>query len=147
MKLRSCSGRNKKVFCDMLFKNNVQLWCAGTFLKFLSFPSELGNFQLFQQARCELIAKYINYNLLEHEWLRTGIRTIDEKIRTMEFGKMLLVLQKEKSVMTKFQQCYLLKIQQFNMRHQPGGKKISKEKVSFYILLLHLHCYFQFLSC
>ena len=31
------------------------------------FPSEMGNFWLFQQARYEVIVKYTNCNLLEHE--------------------------------------------------------------------------------
>ena len=60
----------------------------------------LGNFRLFQQARCEVIVKYTNCNLLEHERIRTGIRTIeaqiDEKIRILKLGKMFLVLIKEK---------------------------------------------------
>ena len=58
-----------RCFLKIMFSYGAQ--CAGTFLKFLSFPSELWNFQLFQQARCEVIAKYINYNLLEHDWIRT----------------------------------------------------------------------------
>ena len=48
----------------------------------------MGNLWLFQQAACEVIAKYTNYNLLEHEWIRTGKRTleaqIDEKNRNIE---------------------------------------------------------------
>ena len=40
----------------------------------------MGNFGLFQQARCEVIVKYTNYNLLEHEWIRTGIRTLEAQI-------------------------------------------------------------------
>ena len=48
----------------------------------------MGNFCLFQQARCEVIVKYTNWNLLEHEWIRTGIRTlgvqIDEKNQNIE---------------------------------------------------------------
>ena len=46
------------------------------------------NFWLFQQARCEVIDKYTNCNLLEHEWNRTGIRIlevqIDEKNKNIE---------------------------------------------------------------
>ena len=57
-------------------------------LKFLFFPSETGNFRLFQQARCEVIVKYTNCKLLEHEWTRTGIKTlepqIDEKNKNIE---------------------------------------------------------------
>ena len=41
------------------------------------FPFEKGNFWLFQQARCEVIIKYTNCNLLEQEWIRTGIRTLE----------------------------------------------------------------------
>ena len=59
----------------------------------------MGNFQCFEQARCEVIVKYTNCNLLEHIWIRTGIRTleaqIDEKIKTLKLGKMLLVLRKK----------------------------------------------------
>ena len=48
----------------------------------------MGNFRLFQQARYEVIVKYTNCNLLEHEWIRTGIRTleaqIDEKNKNIE---------------------------------------------------------------
>ena len=40
----------------------------------------MGNFWLFQQARCEVIVKYTNCNLLEHEWIRTVIRTLDTQI-------------------------------------------------------------------
>ena len=49
-------------------------------LKCLFSPSEMGNFGLFQQARCEVSVKYTNYNLLEHEWIRTGIRTLETQI-------------------------------------------------------------------
>ena len=34
------------------------------------------NFWLFQQAGCEVIAKYTNCNLLEHEWIWVGIKTL-----------------------------------------------------------------------
>ena len=40
----------------------------------------MGNFRLFQQARCEVIVKYTNCNLLEHEWIKTGIRTLEAQI-------------------------------------------------------------------
>ena len=40
----------------------------------------MGNFWLFQQARCEVIVKYTNGNLLEHESIRTGIRTLEAQI-------------------------------------------------------------------
>ena len=40
----------------------------------------MGNFRLFQQARCEAIVKYTNCNLLEHECIRTGIRTVEAQI-------------------------------------------------------------------
>ena len=60
----------------------------------------MGNFWLFQQATCEVIVKYTNCNLLEHEWIRTGIRTLEaqlkKKIRTFKLGKMLLVLIKKR---------------------------------------------------
>ena len=29
---------------------------------------------------CEVIVKYTNCNLLEHEWIRTGIRTLEAQI-------------------------------------------------------------------
>ena len=52
------------------------------------FPSEMGNFQLFQHTRCGVIVKYTNCNLLEHEWIIAGIRTleaqIDEKNKNIE---------------------------------------------------------------
>ena len=48
----------------------------------------MGNFLLFQQAMCEVIVKYPNCDLFEHEWIRTGIRTlqaqIDEKNKNIE---------------------------------------------------------------
>ena len=40
----------------------------------------MGNFQLFQQAKCEVIVKYTNCNLLEHERIRKGIRTLEAQI-------------------------------------------------------------------
>ena len=40
----------------------------------------MGNFRLFQQARCEVITKYTNCNLLEHELIRTGKRTLEAQI-------------------------------------------------------------------
>ena len=40
----------------------------------------MGNFRLFQQARCEVITKYTNSNLLEHELIRTGKRTLEAQI-------------------------------------------------------------------
>ena len=40
----------------------------------------MGNFRLFQQARCEEIVKYTNCSLLEYERIRTGIRTLDAQI-------------------------------------------------------------------
>ena len=49
-------------------------------LKCLFSPSEMGNFGLFQPARCEVSVKYTIYNLLEHEWIRTGIRTLETQI-------------------------------------------------------------------
>ena len=53
--------------------------------QFLFFPSEMGNFRHFQQARREVIVKFTNCNLLEHELNKnrnknTQIRAqIDEK--------------------------------------------------------------------
>ena len=48
----------------------------------------MGNFRLFQQVTWEVVVKYTNNNLLEHEWIRTGIRTleaqIDEKNKNIE---------------------------------------------------------------
>ena len=35
------------------------------------------NFWLFKQTKCEEIVKYTNGNLLELEWIRTWIRTLD----------------------------------------------------------------------
>ena len=50
------------------------------------------NSWLFQQARCEVTVKYTSSNLLEHEWIRTGIRTWgsnwQKKIRPLKLSKM-----------------------------------------------------------
>ena len=40
----------------------------------------MGNFWLFQQARCEVIAKNTNFISLEHEWIRTGTGTLEAQI-------------------------------------------------------------------
>ena len=40
----------------------------------------MGNFRLFQQAWCEVIVKYLNCNLLEHERIGTEIRTLEAQI-------------------------------------------------------------------
>ena len=40
----------------------------------------MGNFRHFQQARCEVIVKYTNCNLFEHELIRTGLRTLEAQI-------------------------------------------------------------------
>ena len=40
----------------------------------------MGSFQLFQRARCEVIVKYANCNLLEYERIRTGITTLEAQI-------------------------------------------------------------------
>ena len=62
----------------------------------------MGNFRLFQQARCEVIAKYTNCNLLEHEWIRTGIRTLgaqlDEKNKNIEARQNVTGSYKKKGV-------------------------------------------------
>ena len=52
----------------------------GNSLKFLFFPSKMGNVRVFQQARCKVIVKYTNCNLLGHDWIRTGIRTLEAQI-------------------------------------------------------------------
>ena len=57
----------------------------------------MGNFRLFQQARSEVIVKYTNCNLLEHEWTRTVQNDEkNKKIRTLKLGKILLVLIKKR---------------------------------------------------
>ena len=65
------------------------------------FREILSNVWHFQEGRCEVIVKCTNCNLLEHEWIRTEIRTleaqIDEKVKTLKLGKMLLVLIKKKN--------------------------------------------------
>ena len=52
------------------------------------FREILSNVWHFQEARCEVIVKCTNCNLLEHEWIRTEIRTleaqIDEKNKNIE---------------------------------------------------------------
>ena len=49
------------------------------------------NFRLFRQAWWEVIVKYKNCNLLEHDSIRTGIRTleaqIDKKNKNIEAGQ------------------------------------------------------------
>ena len=35
---------------------------------------------IFSQARCEVIVKYTNCNLLDNGWIRTGIRTLVAQI-------------------------------------------------------------------
>ena len=79
MKLGLCSVRNKNIY-DIY----VYIYIFQNFF----YPSEMGNFRLFQQARCEVIVQYTNCNLLSHEWIRTGIRTleaqIDEKNKSIE---------------------------------------------------------------
>ena len=51
------------------------------------------------------MVKYANCDLLEHEWIRAWIRTleaqIDEKIRTSKLGKIILVLIKKSAVQVK----------------------------------------------
>ena len=60
------------------------------------------NFRLFQQARCEVIVKYTNCNLLEHGLIRTGIKTqeaqIDEKNKNIETRQNVTSSYKKKSV-------------------------------------------------
>ena len=58
----------------------------------------MGSFRLFQQARCEVIVKYTNFNLLEHEWIGTGIRTleaqIDQKKKNIEAQQNVALIKK-----------------------------------------------------
>ena len=65
----------------------------------------MGNFQRFQQARCEVIVEYTNCNLLEYEWIRTGIRTleaqIDEKNKNIEARQNVTGSYIKKSVLEK----------------------------------------------
>ena len=62
----------------------------------------MGKFRLFQQAKCEVIVKCTNCNLLEHEWIRTGTRTfeaqIDEKNKNIEARQNVTGSYKKKSV-------------------------------------------------
>ena len=62
----------------------------------------MANFWLFQQARCEVIVKYPDCNLLVHEWLITGIRIlqaqIDEKNKNIESLQNVTGSNKRKSV-------------------------------------------------
>ena len=66
----------------------------------------MGNFRLFQQARFEVIVKCTNYNLLEHEWITTGIRTleaqIDGKNKDIEARQNVTGSYKKKSVVVFF---------------------------------------------
>ena len=56
----------------------LHLWQTRIYLR--SALSEISISRLFQQARCEVIVKYTNCNLLEHERIRTGIRTLETQI-------------------------------------------------------------------
>ena len=62
--------------------------CKNSNIYLTKHGAEMGHFRLFLQARCEVIVRYKNSNLLEHEWIRTGIRTleaqIDEKNKSIE---------------------------------------------------------------
>ena len=64
----------------------------------------MDNFRFSQQAKCEVIVKYTYRNLLEYEWLRTGIRTleaqIDEKNKDIEAWQNITTSYK-KSVLIK----------------------------------------------
>ena len=84
MKLGLCSVRNKNIDISYLY---FYLY-LGKFFKISFLPFWSGKFPVFQQARCEVIVKYTNCNLLEHEWIKTGIRTleaqIDEKSKNIE---------------------------------------------------------------
>ena len=64
----------------------LHLWQTRIYLR--SALSEISISLLFQLARCEVIVKYTNCNLLEHERIRTGIKTleaqIDEKNKNIE---------------------------------------------------------------
>ena len=62
----------------------------------------MGNLRLFQQAKCEVIVKYTNCNLLDHELIRTGIITleaqIDEKNKNIETRQNVLLVLIQKIV-------------------------------------------------
>ena len=59
----------------------------GKFFKIYFFPSEMRDFWLFQQARCDVNT---NCNLSEYEWIRTGIGILeaqtDDRKRTLKFA-------------------------------------------------------------
>ena len=59
--------------------------------------------QISNHTRCEVIVKYPNFNLLEHEWIRTGIRTleaqIDEKNKSIEAQQNVTGSYKKKNCM------------------------------------------------
>ena len=86
------------------------------------------NFRLFQQARCEVIFKYTNYNLLEHEWIRTGIRTletqIDEKNKHIEARQNVTGSYKKKSVS--------LRVSRHLLYHQEKSSLIGMGRSSLY---------------
>ena len=89
----------------MLFKNKVQPWCAvwGNSLKKF-FPLWNGFFFLYSVfSTCKVLSiKYKNFNLLEHERIRTGIRTlevqIDEKNKNIEARQYITGSYKKKSL-------------------------------------------------
>ena len=57
-----------KIFLDLYL---------GKFFKIPFFPFWNGKFPAFSTEKA---VKYTNYNLLEHEWIRTGIRTLEAQI-------------------------------------------------------------------
>ena len=83
LKVTKTQHNPQQFILSEIFKN---VWVGGNFnwkfFKISFFPSEMRNFRLFKQARarCEVIVKYTNCNLLEHEWIRTGIRTLKAQI-------------------------------------------------------------------
>ena len=83
----------------------------------------MGNFWLFQQARCEVIVKYTNCNLLVQEWIRTGTRTLesqtDEKNKNIEARQNITGSYKKNSV--------FFLIQMTKEKRREGVVNIKKE--------------------
>ena len=83
----------------------------------------MGNFWLFQQARCEVIVKYTNCNLLVQEWIRTGTRTLesqtDEENKNIEARQNITGSYKKNSV--------FFLIQMTKEKRREGVVNIKKE--------------------
>ena len=65
----------------------------------------MGNFWFFKNASCEVIVRYTRLNLLEHEWIKKGIRKLETQIGQKKehwsSAKCYWFLKKKKSARTR----------------------------------------------